>query len=292
MTLGEIRKHALLLIDEYKASATGYTDDEDIRQKLSPAINLAVKTVARFAAPPVKSKEYFISKKYLSAYTPFDVWITYIGGEITLRGLATAYCFTVDAPSVVKIYRGGACVKTITHASRQTATYKGFITGEGIADMVFSGNSVYNLKNACLYKVDFAKVYVTVNGASVLDESVIPDYSGEYPLPSGFVSLVSARENGKRIDLNITNDKLIIPPSDYPIKVEYRYLPEEITSESADDVEIGLPIDAESAIVYGAVADVLKTDGSVDYRPFESKFNSLLEALTERAPRISVKRCV
>lgn len=97
----------------------------------------------------------------------------------------------------------------------------------------------------------------------------------EFDLPTGFYQV--ARLN---YDYEIYGSKItILNTEDTSIDMYYYKLPTVITIATADNTVMEVEQDCLTALIYGCASDILKSDVSVDYTVYATRYNELKNEL-------------
>jgi hypothetical protein len=284
MTLGEIKKAAMALIEEYSdTAATNYTSDEDISRKINPVIDAVQHELATIKKirKSIKVSNYLPQNlcvvRGVFAHNDEDV------KQIAKKG--RSYCFMIDNNAEITVKVGNTVVDTITHTATKANEYeavKGLISNaeNKPVEIIFGGDYYYTVKNFAIYAANFA---------SAESVPLFSDYA-EFDLPSAFYQLESVRlRNGESVnalpselEIKDKNTLLLHAEATGEYEVKYFAYPASITAASSDDTELEIDEDVQRLIMYAVAADVLKTDPSVDYSAFEKKYKDKLNMLDPR----------
>lgn len=297
ITYGELKKRILLKIDEYEADIEGWTDDEDIINKMPEAVNEAVRYVF-YGKSHNKEWEVFqgtsinaLEKdKNAPHYKP--LFGEHRTDDIVYEaGGVCGYFFEVDDTATVTIETESdgtwSEFTTINHLNLQPfsgmVAYKGKISDTPVhARIIFSGSYYYNYRNVCLHNVAFET-----------DEKV-PEYTGfrQHDIPKNLYQIVEAYRvvDGERKNVAYyTEDyKLYLPDDEGIIYLVSTFFPDPVDGETPDDYVIDIPIDNEWIVVAKASA-ILTMDGeAAEFINDEQQYMQMLEGDRgrSRAPKI------
>lgn len=285
MTLGELKKASMALIEEYSDNiSSNYSTDEDISRKLNPIIDAVqhelatIKKIRRSVKINNRLPDnLIINTKGINIHNDIDLTFTASKGK--------SYTFYVDDNAKITIKRGGNIIDSISHIATENGEYeriRGLIdnpNNEKI-DIIFSGDNYYTIKDFAIYAANFSTI------------ERIPDYTDyiEYELPNAFYQLEAVKlRNGKTImslpselELKDKNTLIIKREATGEYEIKYFAYPEAITDATDNAYELEIDEDAQRLMMYAIAADVLKNDRSVRYEDFERKYRDKLSLLDTR----------
>lgn len=134
-----------------------------------------------------------------------------------------------------------------------------------------------------LIQIDLAQVK-KINKKQIIE---ITSGTKEVTLPSDFYQLNKLDED---IDYEIIGNVLYLK-DDYEgnITMFYYAYPSKIDDDTANTYELEIDLDAQNAMVFGVISDILKADISSDYSIYEAKYQNLKANLnTGKGDSISV----
>ena len=105
----------------------------------------------------------------------------------------------------------------------------------------------------------------------------------EFDLPSDFYKVKSVNCIYERY-----GNKIVFDTEETVIDFYYYKFPAIITSATADTVALELSLDCLNAMVYGIASDLLKSDVSVDYTVYASRYAELKNQLSDSSPMVWV----
>lgn len=272
MTLGELKKYAAQLIDEY-SNNSDITSDDDIRLKLNSLFN-----IAQFELCQLKKINSSISitqdipQNTISPKINTNELYRHDKNSLVFSGVGKCYYFQIKGNGTVTIAQKGMNDISINNEENNNfKTYKGITTGTGEIKLTFSGASYYEIRNVAIFDVNYN------TGAE------IPNYERyiEYELPTDYYQLDFVEFKGGEVkDYTIRNKKIKL--SSYYVGeciINYFKYPTVINDETEDTFEFELDLEAQMILPYYVASDVLKSDVSANYTSFEAKYNAKLEIL-------------
>ncbi len=270
MTLGDLKKYAVKLIDEYSDNAN-ITDDEDIREKLNGLFNIAQFEMCQI--DKIKKTHKIVQdipQNEVSPSSTQDALYTHNAEDIEFTGSGKSYYFQVKGSATITIKQSGMSDITLTNTDNTGfTTYKGLTSGTGTITIVFGGDYYYTFKNVAIFNANYQNT------------SDIPNYERyvEYTLPNDYYQLNNITYKGDTLtDYKKENNKLMIPSYyEGEIVVNYYGYPTTITDDTEDTFTFELSQEGQMVLPYYVASDILKSDVSADYTSFEAKYNAKLE---------------
>lgn len=274
MTLGELKKYAVKLIDEYSDSATITTDD-DIKNKLNGLFNIAQIELCQIDKIDASMKKtQSIPKNTINPQQIQDDLYIHNDSDLVFNGKGKCYHLQIKGIGQIIISQEGSEDIIINNTNdTDFTTYKGFLEHNSDVTITFTGDNYYVTRNVAIFDVNFATV------------SNIPDYEKyiEYKLPEDFYQLNYITYKGSKLEDYKREESSIRIPSSYVGEIIIRYYkyPTMIDDNTPDSFELELSPKSQMILPYYVASDVLKSDVSANYTSFEAKYNAKLEILNQ-----------
>lgn len=270
MTLGDLKRDAVKLIDEF-SSSTEITDDNDIKDKLNSLFNIAqieLSQISKIDAQMTLVQDIPLNE---IGITQDDLY-THNKDDVVFSGIGMSYYFQVKGIATVVISKEGEEDITIQNDNNSKfTTYKGVFDTAGKITIRFTGEYYYSMRNIAIYDAKFSGI------------TTVPAYQKylEYELPSDFYQMNLVTYRGSKLeDYKRIGNKILIPSSYIgEVVVNYYKYPTKIDDETSDDFVLELNPEALTILPYYVASDVLKSDVSANYTAFEAKYNAKLEIL-------------
>ena len=274
MTLGELKKYAVKLIDEYSDSASITTDD-DIKNKLNGLFNIAQIELCQIDKIDASMKKtQSIPKNTISPSQLQDDLYIHNDSDVVFNGYGKCYCFQMKGVGQAIISQAGEDNIVINNTDdTDFITYKGFLANRDDVTITFTGENYYVIRNVAVFDANFSNV------------SNIPKYEKyiEYLLPEDFYQLNYITYKGSKLDDYKREEGVIRIPSSYVGEIIIRYYkyPTTIDDDTPDSFALELSPKSQMILPYYVASDVLKSDVSANYTSFEAKYNAKLEILNQ-----------
>lgn len=295
ITYGELKKRILKKIDEYEADVEGWTDDEDIINRMPDAVNEAVRYVFYGKS---HNKEWEVEQgTSINALEPKLPEDKKLYGEHRTSDIVyeadEVYCYSFDvddtATVTVEVLDNDiwSVVETIDYTNEQPYSefknFKGKISDTPVhARIVFSGAYYYHYRNVCLHNVCYAT------------EDKVPCYTGyrQHDIPKNLYQIVECYRvvNGDRKNVSYyTEDyKLYLPEVEGIIHLVSKFFPDPVDDDTPDDYVIDIPIDNEWIVVAKASAIMTMEGEATEFINDEQQYMQMLEGDRGRsnAPKV------
>lgn len=272
LTLGEAKRKALKLIDEYSINGQKVSDEKnkDYLLKMNDFADMAQQELSLFRKVPAHFEitQYTISN--LISSDPGTDRIQHLKEDLTYEGVgAKSFYFEVDNIATVYIEElmsdGSWILKQTINTTNGSGfkTYKGFVSISDDSHTVrlrFSGIYVYNIRNIALYSYVFASV------------DAIPSYSRKvkYQMPTDFYEVDKVIFENNQGDYESlmnyyweegTTGSFLVVDYNYQgkIRIEYYKRPGHIDDNTSDLYEFEVDYSLQNLIPY-YIASMVKAD--------------------------------
>lgn len=272
MTLGELKKYAVKLIDEFSDNSN-ITSDEDIKNKLNSLFNIAQIELCQIdKIESIMKITQDVPENAINPQTMQEDLYKHNAKDLVFKGVGKCYSFQIKGTGTITICQEGmADINIYNSDNTKFTTYKNILPESKEITITFSGENYYLVRNIAIYDVNYTSI------------SDIPEYQRyiEYTLPEDYYQLNYVTYKGGKGDNYKKIGNILMIPSYYIGEVilnYYRY-PTMITDNTPDTFEFELSPKSQMILPYYVASDVLKSDVSANYTSFEAKYNAKLEIL-------------
>ena len=317
ITYGELKKRILKKIDEYEADVEGWTDDEDLINKMPDAVNEAIrfvfyakgheKTWNVKQGTPINALE---RKRSDPDYKP--LYGEHRNEDIVFEDdAACAYYFEVDDTATVTVENWGLITEIVPDVDEhgdpildendEPVTHEEYHEGwvtltriDHVNEQPFSEYKGYKGRitqdgSATRTRIVFSGSYyykyknVCLHSVAYSTDEKVPEYTGyrQHEIPKNLYQIVQAYkgENGVRKNVSYyTEDyKLYLPDAEGTVFLVSKFFPDPVDEETENEYVIDIPIDTEWIVVSKAAAILTMEGEASEFINDEEQYMQMLE---------------